>query len=341
MKKIYQNMNTQIQPDENLIQKVLTRQVRKQHPVRNAFAVLTACAVFSMGSVSVLARASEDFRSMLYKISPRAGAVFSPVMKTDVQNGIEMTVEGAYIDGDNTEFYITFQDLEENRIDAETDLMDSYSIIRPFYFDASSSGCVREGYDEQTGKMRFYIIMNEPGAGGFWNDSLTFFVREILTGQEKQDHALLAIDLSQVNYHPDVISGAEFFKTRGYGSSYKYTCLELENIVIMKPEYKEDLIQEIKLTGLAWENRMLHIQNYIENWNGMSWIGYYLEDENGNQIEESYSFSWRDGDGEYIESFFEVKPEELKNYKVYADYRVGGETIEGNWKVKFPIVQDE
>ncbi|MDE7093605.1 MAG: hypothetical protein K2O52_01715 [Oscillospiraceae bacterium] len=341
MKKIYQNMNTQIQPDEKLIQAILTRQVRKKHPVWNTFAVLTACAVFSMGSVSVLAYANEDFKNMLYQISPRVGAVFSPVMKSDVQNGIEMTVEGVHIDGDDAEFYITFQDLEDNRVDAEIDLMDSYSIIRPFYFDASSSGCVREGYDEQSGKMRFHIITHEPGAGKFWGDSLTFFVKEILIGAERQDYTLVDIDLSQVNYHPETISGEEFFQNRGYGGGGKYGLPELEQVTIMKPEYKKDFIQEIKLTGLAWKNGILHIQNYVENWNGNTFIGYYLEDENGNQIEECYAFNWRDGTGEYMESFFEVKPEELQNYQVYADYRVGGELIEGNWKVKFPIVQNE
>lgn len=341
MKEIYQNMNAQIQPDEKLIQEVLKKQVRKTHPVRNTFAILAACAVFSMGSVAVLARADEDFRNMLYEISPRVGAVFSPVMKSDVQNGIEMTVEGVHIDGDDAEFYITFQDLEDNRVDAEIDLMDSYTIIRPFYFDASSSGCMREDYDEQSGKMRFHIVTHEPGAGKFWGDSMTFFVREILIGAKRQDYTLVDIDLSQVNYHPETISGTEFFQNRGYGGGGKYGLPELEQVTIIKSEYKKDFIQEIKLTGLAWENGMLHIQNYIENWNGNTSIGYYLEDENGNQIEECYAFNWRDGTGEYMESFFEVKPEELQNYQVYADYRVGGELIEGNWKVKFPIVQNE
>ncbi|MDE7122029.1 MAG: hypothetical protein K2O42_07710, partial [Oscillospiraceae bacterium] len=93
MKEIYQNMNAQIQPDEKLIQAVLSKQIKRTHPVRNTFAVLAACAVFSMGSVAVLARADEDFKNMLYEISPRVGAIFSPVMKSDVQNGIEMTVE--------------------------------------------------------------------------------------------------------------------------------------------------------------------------------------------------------------------------------------------------------
>ncbi len=341
MKEIYQNMNAQIQPDEKLIQEVLKKQVRKMHPVRNTFAILAACAVFSMGSVAVLARADEDFKNMLYEISPRVGAVFSPVMKSDVQNGIEMTVEGTHIDGDDAEFYITFQDLEDNRVDAEIDLMDSYNIIRPFYFDASSFGCVKEGYDEQSGKMRFHILTHEPGAAKFWGDNLTFFVREILIGAERHDYVPVAIDLSQVNYHPETISGTEFFQNRGYGGGGKYGLPELEQVTIMKPEYKKDFIQEIKLTGLAWENGVLHIQNYVENWNGNTFIGYYLEDENGNQIEESYSFCWRDGTGEYMESFFEIKPEELQNYQVYADYRVGGELIEGNWKVKFPIVQNE
>lgn len=341
MKETYQKMNTQIQPDEKLIQEIMNKSVRKIHPVRKTVAVLVACAVLSMTSISLLAHGSEEFNDVLYEISPQAGALFSPVMQSDIQNGIEMAVEGVYIHDDDAEFYITFQDLEGERITQAVDLMDSYSIVRPFGFDSSSFGCVREDYDEQTGKIRFHVMTHEPGAGKFWGDSRTFFVREIMTGMEIQRHIPVKIDWEQVNIHPETVPGAEFFQTRGYGASAKYEIPDPEQVTIIKPEYEKEFVQEIKLTGLAWENGMLHIQNYIEDWNQNSTIVYYLEDENGEQLEEAYSFGWSEGTGRYLEYFFAIEFEELKKYQVYADYRVGGEIIEGNWKVKFPIVQNE
>ena len=340
MKEIYQHMNAQIQPSEILIQKVMNQTVRKKHHARKAFAVSLACIVLSVGSLSVMTHASESFRDILGQIPPRAGAVFSPVMKSCINNGIEMTVEAVYIDGDDAEFYITFQDLEENRVDKTLDLFDSYTIIRPFAFDGSAYGCAREGFDEETGKMRFHIYTTEPGAGKFWGDTLTFSVKTLMYGVQTAEHVPVDIDLSQVNYHPETVSGAEFFGSRGYGGGGKYIP-NTEEIRIITPEYQKKFLGEIQLTGLVWENGWLHIQNYIENWNGNTHIGYYLIDENGNEIEEEFGFNWRDGNGEYMEAFLKIDSSEIQNYQVYADYHIGGEFIEGNWQVKFPLEQIE
>ncbi|MBR1554186.1 MAG: DUF4179 domain-containing protein [Oscillospiraceae bacterium] len=342
MKEIYQNMNTQIQPDEILIQKVMNQTVRKKSHIGRKIAVSLACVVLSAGSLSVMTHASENFRDMLWQISPRAGAIFSPVMKSCIDNGIEMTIEGVYINGDDAEFYITFQDLEENRVDETLDLFDSYTIIRPFAFDGSAYGCAKEGFDKETGKVRFHIYTSEPNAGNFWGDTLTFSVKTLLHGVQREEHVPVDIDLSQVNYHPETTSGEKFFENRGYGSGCNTPTEmpDISEINIMKPEFRKDLIQNIKLTGLAWENGWLHIQSCIENYNGDSCIFYTLEDKDGNQI-ENVSFNWREGSEEYTETLIKVNPEEVKNYKVYAEYRIGGEFIDGNWQVKFPLEQIE
>ncbi|MBR0485826.1 MAG: hypothetical protein IJJ69_13795 [Oscillospiraceae bacterium] len=346
MKEIYQHMNEQIQPDEILIQKVMNQTVRKKSCIGRKIAVSLACIVLSVGSLSVMTHASENFRDMLWQISPRAGALFSPVMMSDTSRGIRMTVEAVYINGDDAEFIISLEDVEQkNRVSESTGLSDSYRIVRPFYFDMSSFGCAGMGYDSETGKKRYHIYTHEPNAGKFWGDTLTFSVNQISYGVKfVREKVPVPVDLTQTDYTPEIVSGSKMFEhgvtgigTGGSGAEW-YDKNELEYLI---PEAPQDFIDEIKLTGIGWKDGFLHIQNYIEDWNKNTSITYYLVDENGETL-ESFEVSWDYKDGShYSETFFEINREEVQNYQVYAEYVTGGTKLKGNWQVKFPLEQIE
>lgn len=111
----------------------------------------------------------------------------------------------------------------------------------------------------------------------------------------------------------------------------------------------EEIADEIKLTGIGRKNGVLHIQTYISDWNGNSSISFWLEDDEGNILEE-YSVNRKEkGNGLgkkttencYTEHMIDVLPEELSKYTLHAEWRTGGEIIEGEWRVKFPLKRSE
>lgn len=340
---LYQSMQKKIVPNETLINKVLTAPVRRNTMIVRKISATAAAVVLLFGSLRVASSNSEEFRNMLFAISPRAGALFSPVMMTSVDEGIEMTVEAVYVNEDDAEYYITLRDLEGDRIDRTADLFDSYTIIRPFALDASSYGCVREGFDEETGKVRYHIYSHEPGAGKLWGDSITFSLSTILVNVNSEENKELPIDLTSIDFHPPT-------EKHGWNGSGGTRILnESDNVEFLVPGTPTDLVDEIKLTGIGWKNGVLHIQTYIHNWNGNSSIGLWLEDEDGNRL-ESYCAHWKEGNSDYknhnfadsyTEHMIDVHPEDLGKYTIHADWRSGGEFIEGDWRVKFPLEMAE
>jgi len=343
---VYIHMNEQLHPRQRNIDKLI-EQTRPKNSLFGRFsrlpksakvAILTVLVVaLSSTTLTVASDNSAEFRDMLYSISPKVGALFSPVMMSDVSQGIQMTVEAVYINGDDAEFIISLKDLEDDRISKSAGLNDSYHIVRPIYFDMSSYGCAGLGYDPETQKRRYHIFTHEPNAGKFWGDTLSFSVSEIMYGMNfVREKVPVPIDLTQVDYNPKTVSGA-FLQEKGHGSggtgAMYFDEYSAEYLV---PQSPQDFIDEIKLTGIGWKNGYLHIQNCIENWNGNSHIGYYLVAENGDTL-DCFQVNWKENGIEYFETFFEVKPEELKHYQVYAEYVTGGAILKGNWEVKFPL----
>lgn len=341
--EIYRSMHTKIVPEEALINKVLSVPVRRNTTIVRKIGATAAAVVLLFGSLRVASSNSEEFRNMLFAISPRAGALFSPVMMSCIDEGIEMTVEGVYVNGDDAEYYITLRDLEGDRIDRTTDLFDSYTIIRPFALDVSSYGCAKEGFDEETGKVRYHIYTHEPGAGKLWGDSITFSLSTILVGVNRVEDEIIPIDLTKIDCNPAME------KQRWSGGGNMGKLAYQDEIDFLVPGAPEELVDEIKLTGIGWKNGVLHIQTYVHNWNGNTSIAFWLEDAEGNRLEE-YEASRKEGTRDYKKNIFgdvytehmiDVHPEDLENYTIHADWRSGGELIDGDWKVKFPLKSTE
>ena len=259
-------------------------------------------------------------------------------MMSDVQEGIEMTVEGVYIDGDDAEFYITFRDLEGERMQT-VDLCDSYQIRRaiPFAFDMSSFGCAGMPYDETEQKKRFQIFSHEPGAGAFWGDCLTFYVQEILCDMDVLENTKLPIDLSETEYHPAMQPG-DTLPITGWGTNDIEEDFDPDAMEYLVPSGGKMLVNGIEVSGVGWKDGLLHIQvrGKEEDWNDATRVSFWLVDEKGARLDGN-SASWELDGYRYLENLYRVNPEDVEKYQVYGNIWSGGTRIEGNWKVKFPL----
>ena len=157
-KERYRKLNEQIAPDRALVQELLQeakeQREKRERPCRywgriflKGAATAAAVCLCAFITLPVLASNTTIFQ-LMYLVSPELAQRFVPVQMWDESQGIRMEVVSASIQGNKAQIYITMQDMEGDRIDASTDLFDSYNI----WANAGSSigGCEKVGFDEET-----------------------------------------------------------------------------------------------------------------------------------------------------------------------------------------------
>ena len=103
--------------------------------------------------------------------------------------------------------------------------------------------------------------------------------------------------------------------------------------------------EDAELTGLAFVDGLLHIQTAIPDRRTRDDHGYfYLVDEAGRErlCDGTIYFSTEEKGGErieYMETVFDVTPEELAGCRLYTRFWTGALLTEGDWKVTFPLEQ--
>ena len=181
----YKRLNKQVIPSEELLQDTIWKadgienksRIRTYCFRKTVIALLAVCLCLSIG-IPVLANTIEPIYQLMYNISPTIAQFFSSVQESDEDNGIEMEVVSVYIHENIAEIYITMKDLMGNRIDETTDLLDSFSINRPF---DSSAYCKLVGYDEITKEAKSLITTVDWGNKEITGARLTFAVSEFLS----------------------------------------------------------------------------------------------------------------------------------------------------------------
>ncbi len=336
--EVYLHMNEQLHPSPDSVEEAVRSATRKRKPhIRMKKTVVSLIAVAVLyGSVSLAASANEDFRQMLTEISPSFAAHFTPVMKSCTRDGYRMTVEGVHIDGDNSHFLIAFEDLEGNTDEAISIYDFGIQRVFPPGFDMTSGGNTSLGLDETTNQYQFEIRLNEPGAGEYWSKTITFSVPDILVGFHQQDNVEVPIDWSTVDYQPQMRRNSRFS----------------DGILVMQHGEPQPFYEEIQISGVGYSDGKLHIQTQIDDWNGDSACCLYLVDADRNRIDSINDCYCDWGEGEvnyqthwwehhYHEHIFEVDADALQDCKVLAWTRTGGRHVRGNWKVKFPLKEEQ
>jgi len=303
---------------------------------------LVACIAFVLCltiAVPVLAANVPAFYQIIFAISPSAAQFFMPVRMAHENNGIRMEVESAFIRGNMAEFYITMQDLTSNRIDAFIDLFESYKINSSS--PLSASGIQLVNFDDDTGIARFHIGIHE--YNDINQDKITFTVGRFISGQYRYESIPIDIDLSSISITPDLMPMPTELG-HGFGGLPEIVdTLDVYNYNVLVPSSSTDFgVEGMTITAIGFINDKLHIQMNIGDSlssNNHGW--FFFKDENGNNIQELYGVTFSEYiDGErttFVEGVFDITPLELINLSIFGTFISGGEIVEGQWQVTFPL----
>ena len=103
-------------------------------------------------------------------------------------------------------------------------------------------------------------------------------------------------------------------------------------------ELKEELLEDLRITGVAYDEGVLRVQQCRGNLKEADrYIMLYLKDENGNEIIPGRGVSWQEEiQGERVhfdEDWFLISEEELKEYELYGMFYIKDGSVKGNWEV--------
>lgn len=115
--KEYKCLNEQIVPDPGLKGKVMEQAVPRQGRILRPVAVIVAALVLAVMAVPVMAVHVPAVSELMYQVAPEMAARFTPVQESCTVDGIKMEVVSASVHGATAEVCISFEDLEDNRVD--------------------------------------------------------------------------------------------------------------------------------------------------------------------------------------------------------------------------------
>lgn len=302
----------------------------------------TAAACISLcfcGAVPALAVADNGvIYEWLYAVSPSMAQKLKPVNVSCEDQGIQMEVAAADIEGANAKILVSMQDMTGERLDETTDLFDSYSIHTPY---DQIGGCSLVEYDAATKTAFIMLTIEQMDQALIPGDKITFSVNEILTGKKHSDRELTEIDLGNVPLISDLMEAPDI---RG-GSGRDLDVFEESDPRLMRPkEASASVLEEgVTLTGYGIVDGKLHVQiRYDRILETDNHGEVYLKSPSGEVLHCQYNTAFWDKDQKdsYEEYIFSVTSEELEACEIWGEFwTCNGGTIEGNWQVTFPLTK--
>ncbi len=325
----------------------------KQHNTNGYFKTIAkmaacfvlVCVLSVSGTLVAAAAGNETAFQVVYEMFPDIAMNLVPVNETCEDNGIKMSVEGINIEGDTADVYISLQDVTGNRIDETTDLFDSYDIrTGEDYQGDRMAGCSFVSYDEESKKATFLLSITNMQGTPMSKDKVTFLLSKILTSKNEMSRDLTEIiNVNEVENTRDVGE----VQLRGLASNGS----DIEEFSDFFEKYGKDILCEdenirfspmdgVVVTAYGFVNGKLHIQVYYEDILQYDNHGFItLVDDNSTIYPESIDFWDEEGVGSYTEYIFDIKPEEMENYKVYGEFITCDTLIEGDWSVTFSLTE--
>lgn len=304
------------------------------------WAAAAACiSLCFCGAVPALAVADNGvIYEWLYAVSPSMAQKLKPVNVSCEDQGIQMEVAAADIEGANAKILVSMQDMIGERLDETTDLFDSYSIHTPY---DQIGGCSLVEYDAAAKTAFFMLTIEQMDQALIPGDKITFSVNEILTGKKHSDRELTEIDLGNVPLISDLMEAPDI---RG-GSGRDLDVFGESGPRLMRPkEASASVLEEgVTLTGYGIVDGKLHVQiRYDRILETDNHGEVYLKSPSGEVLHCQYNTAFWDKDQKdsYEEYIFSVTSEELEACEIWGEFwTCNGGTIEGNWQVTFPLTK--
>ena len=339
--KVRENKIRENKIQENKIQENKI-QGKQNHNRRWSRGIVVAAGLLLVINVSlpVLAGTFPTIYELMYLVSPAVAQFYQPVQLSDEYDGIRMEVVAAYIHEETAEIYITLQDLEGDRLDETTDLYDSYSIHMPY---SAIGNCRKVGYDPESGILTYLITVTQENGRKIEGEKLTFSVGGYLGQKQEYEKIEIPIDLTHVTdaqcqYVDSPANGGTMTGHSGLVTDMS----EIYPVLVPQLADPDFPIEGVKLTGIGYVEGKLHIQYAVENvLNNDNYGFFFLQNEEGEMLQEVGSISFREGTGEnridYRDAVFLISQEELQDYRLYGDFVISEGFHKGNWQVTFPI----
>ena len=301
---------------------------RRALPLARRLVALAAALILVL-SLGVSALAAADVApayDFLYQLSPALAQRLKPVQLSCVDNGIEMKVISAEVEGNEATVLVSLRDLEGNRTDATTDLFDSYEIHTP---SPSFEGtCSLLDYDEESGTATFLVYLAQPDGTNIEGNKITFSVSCFISGKQSFEGPL-DIDLGAAEWNPNTqtdvaLRGADDFV----------------NGPFLVPGELAAPAKDVCITAMGFIDDKLHIQAHFADIFTTDAHGLiYLSDGTNTSLDPIAEFSFWDaeGKGSYEEYIFNVSPSDIEKYQLFGWFESSENFCAGDWQVTFAL----
>lgn len=346
-KEQYRVMNGRIRPDRELLEEVLReaeeQRARRENRGKYVLKALAKCAVTAgaaclcIGIAMPVMAANPVIHQLMYQVSPELAQKFVPIQMSDEDQGIRMEVVAVNIHDNEAQIYITLQDMEGDRIDATTDLFDSYHIMT----NAGSSigSCSKVGFDEDTGTVTYLVTIIEDKE--IDKEKVTFSFYEFIGQKQYYENIEIPIPLTEAEENPKTMIA----DLRGGAGNTSWVMNSEGSGKVLVPGQSDERFPVVGMdfTGMGYIDGALHIQSAapdnLENDNH----GFFsLVDSYGNEVLYDHRlFFWGDTEETktvaYVEDAFLIDPEDLSDYTLRGDFWISGIHVKGNWSVTFSL----
>ena len=264
---------------------------------------------------------------ILYYLSPETAQFFKPVQKSSLDQGIEVSIEKAYIHGETVEAIVSVCDKTSDRLDDSLDLYDSYDFHTGF---DSFGTCNQIGYDAETKTAYFQLSMSSMNPSERIRGSkITFSIQTLLCGEVETLNLPISMDWSTI---PSTV------KTE---SADPY-----DGNVLVPGEPTFQILEEFYLSGMGYIDGKLHIQLYTpgrHQYDDHAFL--YMQDAEGNRIDPEMfyrgGYTWGDTQtprrADFIDYAFDVSQSDVVKYSLFGDFYGAKTRIDGNWSITFPL----
>lgn len=301
-----------------------------KHSAKRFASVLAAVLLCAMLTVSALAAADMDGAyELIYALSPTIAQRLKPVRLSCVDNGIELNLHYVDVENDTARVYLSLRDLEDERVDASTDLYDSYEINLPGDLEGH---CAYSHFDEESQSAFFLVEVSSMQGKKIESDKLTFSLSCFLSGRQEVSGAL---DISLADADPSPQTHTEIELRGGDASAAMGKWLV--------PTRDTALMDGVTLTGLGWVDGCLHVQTHYERLLETDGHGYvWLEGDDGTVLEDSFSASYWDESrlGSYTEQVFDLSAlstEAADKLHLCGSFTSSARITHGDWQITFPL----
>ncbi len=308
--------------------------------------VIAVAAIFCLMTTTVIAANISSFLNLRDKINPNIVEFIKPVEEVCIEQGIKVEVVAVARYDNMVKAYITFQDLEGERIGEDLNFLDYYSIK-----GANSCGWSMIDYDKENKKAT--ILLEAENDTKFEGENLTFKVENIFYDNKKYEDYEIGVDLSKISHDPSYINATtKQFMSWSHGNLYGGLHSDNEIVPILTPHVIDFKFPDIKtsmISNIGVIDGKLHVQVWRDtNFDGQG-VDIYLKNSKGERIDRDTHINFKIDElkklknpkySYYSEYIFDIDTDNLDEYKLLG-YFSTSKQLKGNWEVSFTAEDSE